>query len=100
MFRGLEAPLEGTRLVVVRIVLAAWGIVFAGAVVFFGVTLVLYIAPGLALGPCAPMGLFAALFTLLCTGVPWIPAYLRYRKARLQPPAVPTCFPAPRKERT
>jgi hypothetical protein len=99
MFRDLEAPLEGTRLLVARIVLTAWGIAFAGTVVFLGETLVLYFAPGMPLGPCAPMGLCAALFALLCTGVPWVPAYLQYRKTRLQPAAVTTDSPTLGKER-
>ena len=75
--------LSGSRLLLTRVVLTAWGLAFAAANVFFGVTLVLYIGgPGTGIGPCGTMGLLIAFFVLVCTGAPWVPAYLQYRQYR------------------
>ena len=82
MFSGLEAPLEGYRLWIARIVLSVWGAFFAISVVAFGVTFILYCSPGMPLGPCAPMPVFLSLVALVGTGVPWVPLYLMYRQAR------------------
>lgn len=82
------APAVGTepgapRLLLPRLVLAAWALAFAAALAFFGRVLVMYVqGPEGGLGPCGPMGVTAAFYPLVVIG-PWgILAFLWYRAAR------------------